>query len=136
MKERGQRQLCSRDCSLDRRNPIGNCRPIQSRCGYRPILSANISLFYEISKINVQSFFLIQLFVQFFIILVQQSNVSSNEKYTYALQMEVIIKVRCKAKTRRSHCETVKVTSDRQSSTRNLYIYDRFLIEARGSLLK
>lgn len=80
--------------------------------GYRPILSANISLFYEISKINVQSFFLIQLFVQFFIILVQQSNVSSNEKYTYALQMEVIIKVRCKAKTRRIVKQLNRVTGN------------------------
>lgn len=36
--------------------------------------------FYEISKINVQSFFLIQLFIQSFIILVLESNVSCATK--------------------------------------------------------
>ena len=62
--ERGQRQLCSRDCSLDRRNPIGNCRPIQSRCGFSPL---TFRCFTKYQKLIVQSFFFIQLFTQFFI---------------------------------------------------------------------
>lgn len=87
--ERGQRQLCSRDCSLDRRNPIGNCRPIQSRCGFSPL---TFRCFTKYQKLIVQSFFFIQLFTQFFIhTCTGNQNVNSCE-YTYmSIQMKIII---------------------------------------------